>query len=64
MSYGNYDRCLCSHPYPEHSMFDTCHGCADCPDDDGVDVDDDHPYQQCECRQFRLDEARGEDRIA
>lgn len=44
-------------------MFGTCHGCIDCPDvesrpaGDADTYDDDHPYRQCECRAFVLDEA-------
>lgn len=45
-------------------MFDVCHGCAECEDDGATQPDDDHAYRQCECRQFALDEAGSEDRIA
>jgi hypothetical protein len=70
MSHGIYDRCVCGHPHPEHSMFGTCHGCLNCTDDiaddEGTtvpgqarDADDDHPYRQCTCRKYVLGE-RGE----
>jgi hypothetical protein len=57
MSHGIYDRCLCGHPHPEHTMFGRCHGCLNCTDD--VIDDDDHPYLQCDCRKYVLGE-RGE----
>jgi hypothetical protein len=55
VSRGIYELCLCGHRYPEHSMFDVCHGCSDCEDVDegGGGSDEDHPYRQCECREFR-----------
>lgn len=58
MSHGIYDRCLCGHRHPEHTMFGRCRGCLSCTDDI-VDEDDDHPYQQCDCRAYVLGE-RGE----
>jgi hypothetical protein len=59
MSHGIYDRCVCGHPHPEHTMFGTCHGCLNCTDDVVGDADDDHPYRQCDCRKYVLGE-RGE----
>ena len=43
--------CTCGHLYPEHSIFGTCRGCTDCSDHD-----EDHPYEQCHCREFLLSE--------
>jgi hypothetical protein len=54
MSYGIYERCVCGHRHAEHSLFGTCRACADCEDDMGRDVDEEHPYQQCKCREFRV----------
>jgi len=34
-------------------LFGTCRACTDCEDDMGRDVDDEHPYVQCACREFR-----------
>jgi hypothetical protein len=69
MSHGIYDRCLCGHRHPEHTMFGRCHGCLNCTDvvnddsaqeeDSTPEDEDDHPYRQCECRKFVLGE-RGE----
>jgi hypothetical protein len=53
MSYGIYEPCMCGHRYAEHSMFGTCRACTECEDDTGSDDEDDHPYDQCECREFR-----------
>jgi len=55
MSHGIDEPCPCGHPYPEHSMFDVCHGCSDCADvaDGAVADEGDHPYRQCQCREFR-----------
>ena len=52
MSHGIYELCLCGHRYAEHSMFDVCHGCSDC--ENVEEGGGDHPYQQCECREFRV----------
>jgi hypothetical protein len=68
MSHGIYDRCLCGHRYPEHTMFGTCHGCLNCTEDVVVDSsglldssgdEEEHPYRQCDCRAYVLGE-RGE----
>jgi len=56
VSHGIYELCLCGHRYPEHSMFDVCHGCSACDDVDeriGGGSGEDHPYRQCDCREFR-----------
>jgi hypothetical protein len=37
-------------------MFDVCHGCSECDDvDEGIGggSGEDHPYRQCDCREFR-----------
>jgi hypothetical protein len=34
-------------------LFGTCRACTDCEDDMGREVDDEHPYVQCACREFR-----------
>jgi hypothetical protein len=57
MSFGIHERCTCGHRHAEHSLFGTCRACTDC-DDDLVREDDEHPYEQCECRQFRVVEER------
>lgn len=53
MSYGISERCVCGHRFSEHSMFGVCHGCTECGADDAHDADD-HPYEQCECREFKM----------
>jgi hypothetical protein len=39
--------CTCGHMNPEHSIFGTCRGCIDCSS-----CEDDHPYEQCPCREY------------
>ena len=34
-------------------MVGVCHGCTECGADDAHDADD-HPYEQCECREFKM----------
>jgi hypothetical protein len=58
MSYGIYEQCMCGHRYAEHSMFGTCRACTDCEDDVVVEEDDEHVYQQCQCRAFQAVEGR------
>jgi hypothetical protein len=54
MSFGVHERCMCGHRHAEHSLFGTCRACVDCEGDISVDVDDEHAYQQCHCREFRV----------
>jgi hypothetical protein len=58
MSYGIYDPCRCGHRHAEHSLFGTCRACTDCEEDVVYDDEDEHPYQQCECREFRAAQER------
>lgn len=54
MSYGIYELCICGHRHAEHSLFGTCRACTDCGADMSGDFDNEHPYQQCQCREFRV----------
>lgn len=58
MSYGIYEPCMCGHRHAEHSLFGTCRACIGCGDDAGRDLDDEHVYLQCACREFRAMEER------
>jgi hypothetical protein len=54
MSFRIHEQCMCGHRHAEHSLFGTCRACTDCEDDMGSDVDGEHVYQQCQCREFRV----------
>jgi hypothetical protein len=56
MSSGIHEQCTCGHRHAEHSLFGTCRACVDCEGDTSIDVDAEHVYQQCQCREFRVAE--------